>query len=326
MNTGNKTNLKERDSDEIDLIELVVQLWRGKWLIIICVLLGLALSGAFIMFTPQKWTSTATITRPDSGQIASYTHAMNVLDGTPAFDARDIESQLITRFATAFSALADTQRNQRQPEKLTLETPVKGQPLPLKLSYQASSAEVAQAQLAEYIQQTNSRIADRLEKNLRDSLDQKIVALNSLLATQEKIAQEQKDLHIEQIKEALKFAQAANIVHPQARQADNVSQDTLFLLGSEALSAMVERESMRPLVYPDGYFQTRQQLLAIKGLDTEKLHISAFRYVLKPTLPIKRDGPKKALSVVLGVLLGGMIGCGAVLGRNALREYKTRQK
>ena len=324
MKTDNKMNPKERDSDEIDLIEVVLQLWRGKWLIVLFTLLGLVLSGIFIVYSPQKWTSTATLTRPDSAQIASYTFAISVLDGSPAFDVRDIETRLINRFSSTFSALAETLKNQNRPENLTIAPSVKGQPLPLQLSYQADSAKAAQAQLTEYIEQTNERIARELKSGLQENLQQKIIALNSVLVTQEKVAQEQKDLRIAQIKEALKFAEAANIIHPKERQGDNVTQDTLFLLGSEALNAMVERESMRPLVYAEGYFQTRQQLLAIKDIKSDKVSITTYRYILKPTLPVRRDGPKKALALVLGVLLGGMMGCGAVLGRNALREYKAR--
>ncbi|MCS3430526.1 LPS O-antigen chain length determinant protein WzzB [Klebsiella sp. BIGb0407] len=323
MNAESNMDLKERDPNEIDLIDIVLQLWRSKWLISLFVLLGLALSGAFVVYSPQKWISTATITRPDNAQIASYTFAVGVLDGTPAFDVRDIETRLVNRFSSSFSALAESLRNQSRPESLTIAPSEKGQPLPLKLSYQASSPEAAQAQLTAYIEQTNTRIASELESNLRESLQQKVVALNSLLAAQEKIAQEQKDLRIEQIKEALKFAEAANIVHPQQRQGDNATQDTLFLLGSEALSAMVQRESMRPLVFNDDYFQTRQQLLAIQDLKSDETSISTYRYILEPTLPVHRDGPKTALVLILGVLLGGMIGGGVVLARNAVREYKA---
>jgi chain length determinant protein (polysaccharide antigen chain regulator) len=52
--------------------------------------------------------------------------------------------------------------------------------------------------------------------------------------------------------------------------------------------------------------------------------INTYRYVMKPILPVRRDSPKKALTLVLAVLLGGMIGAGVVLGRNALRSYKAK--
>jgi chain length determinant protein (polysaccharide antigen chain regulator) len=43
---------------------------------------------------------------------------------------------------------------------------------------------------------------------------------------------------------------------------------------------------------------------------------------MKPSLPIRRDSPKKGLTLVLGALVGLILGSGVVLGRNALRNYK----
>ena len=41
-------------------------------------------------------------------------------------------------------------------------------------------------------------------------------------------------------------------------------------------------------------------------------------------VPIRRDSPKKAITLILAVLLGGMVGAGIVLGRNALRNYNAK--
>ncbi|MBS0847964.1 LPS O-antigen chain length determinant protein WzzB [Citrobacter sp. JGM124] len=322
MKENDKTQPRGRDADEIDIIELMLQLWRSRGVIALFVVLGLVISGVWVSLAPQKWSSVAIITRPDSAQIASYTHAISVLDGRSAPDSREIESRAISRFAVAFAALADTLHNQQHQENLTIDPSVKGQSLPLKVSYQATSAREAQAKLAAYIDQTDQKIAHDLLADLQENLRQKVTTLNSSLVTQEKIAQEQKDLRIEQIKEALKFAEAANISYPQIRQGENATQDTLLLLGSEALSAMVERESTRPLTYPGSYFLTRQQLFEITDLNADKITLSAYRYVLKPTLPIHRDGPRKVLSLMLGGVLGLFIGCGVVMGRKALRDYK----
>ncbi|NPE87080.1 LPS O-antigen chain length determinant protein WzzB, partial [Escherichia coli] len=77
-------------------------------------------------------------------------------------------------------------------------------------------------------------------------------------------------------------------------------------------------------MYRLNYYQTRQNLLDIDNLDVDKLDIHAYRYVMKPTLPIRRDSPKKAITLILAVLLGGMVGAGIVLGRNALRNYNAK--
>ena len=324
MTAEKRTEARDQAADELDIIELVIQLWRSRWLIGTFIFFGLVLSGSYAFLAPEKWRSTAIVTRPDGAQVAAYTHALSVLQSNVAFDPRDAETQLINRFASAFSALAETLGSQQQPELLTIDPVAKGQPLPLKLSYQAQSAAAAQAGLTDAINKIESQIASELTDNLRKDIRQKTASLKNTLATQEKIAGEQKTLHIDQIKEALKFAQAANLTQPRGRQGEVLTQDTLFLLGTEALTEMIRRESQRPLVYPEDYFFNRQQLLAIKDIKTDNISISTYRYILKPTLPVRRDSPKTALVLILGVLLGGMIGCGVVLGRNSIREYKAR--
>ncbi|MGM3372062.1 LPS O-antigen chain length determinant protein WzzB, partial [Escherichia coli] len=47
-------------------------------------------------------------------------------------------------------------------------------------------------------------------------------------------------------------------------------------------------------------------------------------YVMKQTLPIRRDSTKKEINLIMSVLMGGMVGAGIVLGRNALRNYNAK--
>lgn len=97
----------------------------------------------------------------------------------------------------------------------------------------------------------------------------------------------------------------------------------MFLLGSDALKSMIQNEATRPLVFSPAYYQTKQTLLDIKNLKVTADTVHVYRYVMKPTLPVRRDS-EKAITLVLAVLLGGMIGAGIVLGRNALRSYKPK--
>ncbi|MGG5840130.1 LPS O-antigen chain length determinant protein WzzB, partial [Huaxiibacter chinensis] len=137
--------------------------------------------------------------------------------------------------------------------------------------------------------------------------------------------QEQKDLRMKQIGEALKFAEAAKITTPKIQQTQDVTQETMFLLGSEALNSMIQHEATRPLVFSGAYYQTKQNLLDIQNLNVNPDTIHVYRYVMKPDLPIRRDSPKKGITLILATLLGGIIGSGVVLGRNALRNYQRRE-
>jgi len=293
----------------------------GNWRVCCCFI---ALAVVYITVAKEKWTSSAIIAQPDAAQIATYTNALNILYGSAAPAMLDIQTRAIGRFNSSFSALSQALENQEIPEQLTIEPAVKGQPLPLSVSYQGESAEAAQKQLAQYIQQVDEQTAKELTRDLRDNIKQQITTLNDSLENQEKVSQEQKDLRIKQITEALKNAEAAKITTPQIQQTQDVTQETMFLLGSEALKSMIDNEASRPLVFSGAYYQTKQNLLDIQNLNVNPETIHVYRYVMKPNLPIRRDSPKKAITLILAVLLGGIIGSGVVLGRNALRNYKPK--
>ncbi|EJZ1648226.1 LPS O-antigen chain length determinant protein WzzB [Escherichia coli] len=318
---NNNVSGQNHDPEQIDLIDLLVQLWRGKMTIIISVIVAIALAIGYLAVAKEKWTSTAIVTQPDVGQIAGYTNAMNVIYGSKV---SDIQASLIGRYSTAFSALAETLDNQEEAEKLTIEPTVKNQSLPLAVSYVGETPEGAQKQLAKYIQQVDDQVNEELGKDLKDNIALRMKNLQDSLKTQEVVAQEQKDLRIRQIQEALQYANQAQVTKPQVQQTEDVTQDTLFLLGSEALESMIKHEATRPLVFSPNYYQTRQNLLDLESLKVDDLDIHAYRYVMKPTLPIRRDSPKKAITLILAVLLGGMVGAGIVLGRNALRNYNAK--
>ena len=322
--SDNNMSGRSHDPEQIDLIDLLVQLWRGKVTIVIAIVIAIVLAVGYLAVAKEKWTSTAIITQPDVGQIATYNNALNVLYGASAPKVTELQTNVVGRFSTSFSALAETLDNQEEPQKLLIEQSVKGQPLPLAVSYVGGSPEDAQRQLAEYIQQTDEKVAKELELDLVDNIKLQTTTLQDSLKTQEVVAQEQKDLRIKQIQEALRYAEQAGVIKPQIQQTQDVTQDSMFLLGSDALKSMIEHESTRPLILSDNYFQTKQKLLDIESLKLEGAELHAYRYVMKPTLPIRRDSPKKTITLVLAVLLGGMIGAGVVLGRNALRGYKAK--
>ncbi|EFA7909915.1 mannose-1-phosphate guanylyltransferase/mannose-6-phosphate isomerase [Escherichia coli] len=208
---NNNVSGQNLDPEQIDLIDLLVQLWRGKMTIIISVIVAIALAIGYLVVAKEKWTSTAIVTQPDVGQIAGYNNAINVIYGSAAPKVSEIQSILIGRFSTTFSALAETLDNQEEPEKLTIEPTVKNQSLPLAVSYVGQSPEAAQKQLAQYIQQVDDQVNEELEKDLKDNIALRMKNLQDSLKTQEVVAQEQKELRIRQIQEALQYANQAAV-------------------------------------------------------------------------------------------------------------------
>ncbi|RJT47025.1 LPS O-antigen chain length determinant protein WzzB [Rahnella woolbedingensis] len=329
MNQDNKmtNNLSSRQNEEIDLIDVLMQLWRGKIVIITVMILTIILAVVYLSVAKQKWTSEAIVTYPDSGQIANYNNAMSVLYSQNPGNAPtvvDVQQRFFGRFNSAISALSEQLGNQATPEKLTIVPAVKDQPVPLKISYTAANAAEAQKTLTTYIQQINKRVVSELDNDLQISINSKIEDLKEDLATKEKVAQEKKDLRLKMLNQALIVAQESNIKDTLVQQAETLSEDTLFVLGSDALSATIKNEATRPLPLDRTYYSARQSLLAITALKSKPDSTYALRYVMKPDLPIHRDSPKKVLILLLGAILGIIVGSVIVLGRNMVKSYLPR--
>ncbi len=79
-------------------------------------------------------------------------------------------------------------------------------------------------------------VNEELEQDLKDNIALQMKNLQDSLKTQEVVAQEQKDLRIRQIQEALQYANQAQVTKPQIQQTQDVTRDTMFLWGAKRWS------------------------------------------------------------------------------------------
>lgn len=214
-NNNMVNNHTNNNLESIDLIDVFVQLWKGKVTIIAFTVLAILLAVIYLFVAKEKWTSTAVITQPDAAQIATYNNALNVIYGNTAPNITDVQQRVVGRLSSSLSALSESLDNKEEPEQLTIEPTVKGQALPLKISYVGDTAKNAQTKVAKYIQQVDEQVGEELAVDIQDNIKLQISTLEDSLQTQEKVAQEQKDLRIKQIAEALKFATEAKVASPQ---------------------------------------------------------------------------------------------------------------
>ncbi|EAN8329425.1 LPS O-antigen chain length determinant protein WzzB [Salmonella enterica] len=319
---SNRTHVRGNDPKQTDLIDLAIQLRDGAVTVIVFMLAGILMAIGYLIAAEEHWTSTAVITRPDIGQVAGYYHVMTTVYGKDSPGITEVQTDIADRFITAFSALSDSLQNQKEPEKLSAEPTEKGQPFPVQVSYVGTTAGEAQRRLAEYLRQVEENTVEGLNEEMKATIVLHTGFLLNALRQLEVVARQQKDQHIRQLEAALRYAEEAKIDKPHTRNTQYVTQDTMFLLGKDALKSMTENEATRPLTFQDNYYQMKQKLLDIRNLKPDTIH--PFRWIMPPRLPVRRDSPKTALTLVLAVLLGGMAGAGMVLGRNALRNYKTK--
>ncbi|MEZ8042001.1 LPS O-antigen chain length determinant protein WzzB [Vibrio sp. 1F263] len=189
---------------------------------------------------------------------------------------------------------------------------------PYVLSFQSTTKESSFDLLSSYITftelQVREDVFDHLEALIfgerNELIQQKMVlennARNKLLA------------EIEQAQSALKIAKAAGVDTPLF--SGNARDFYAIELGSKALQEKIKiLESVKSLTALEPRLQQiTAQLAVFDGIQIDRtVDFHAFRYLSNVEPPTTRDKPKRALIVVLGTLLGGMLGVAIVLIRFA---------
>lgn len=191
------------------------------------------------------------------------------------------------------------------------------------LSFQSVDKASSLTLLNDYIQFVNQTLNQQLNANLISIL----MAKYGELAQQEKnlLQQAQLRLHVEleRTQYALTIAEAADIKQP----VQNLGEQELFAIniGSRALKAKVDAlKSIKDLSVFEPRLAILQSKLSQFDLETlsaeAKWSVNGFYYLDQPEQPLTRYKPKRALIVVLGALLGGMLGVAMVLVRFAFRR------
>lgn len=322
-------NLEKYDVAEnnVDLLEVISQLWRGKKIIFSCIAIMLLLTVGYLKASNERWSSHAILTLPTFGQLANYNAALTILYADNTQDkpsVSNVQAQLFSRFTASISAYSLTLNNQKQPQKLTVNLAGANSDS-LNLTFTSISAKTAQFDLTNYINKINNEVVQDYLKDIKFSIGVKTRDLKNSLETYTQVAIDKKQHRIDVIKQALKVAQASSINKLQVNQAEYLSDDTLYLLGSEALTAMIDNEKTKPLELDDKYYDAQRALLSLTHLKVDLNNLSSFHYISKADLPINRDGPKKAVSLLIAILLGGLIGIVIILSRNLLTAYRSRQ-
>lgn len=317
-----------KHDEELDLLDLIAQLWRGKITIIAAVVVFVILAGVYLAFAKESWTSRTIVSQPASGMIANYNASLSVLYTQSPADKPslpELQQQFFARFTATMSALSGALQNQLKPQVLKVEQVIKGNNDQFSIAFSAPTAKDAQAQLAKYVEQVNDKIVDSYAADLRRTVGVKTNELSSALDTQKQVAIDKKQQRMDAIKQALTIAEASGVKTSQLNQAEYLSDDTLFLLGTSALQSMIQNEATKPLLYDQSYYDTQSALLAVTHMKIDLSHLQSYRYISTADLPIRRDSPKKMLVMLLAIILGGVVGSGIVIGRNVSASYRLRK-
>ncbi|EBC4908132.1 LPS O-antigen length regulator [Salmonella enterica subsp. enterica serovar Kiambu] len=349
-------SLPPANSHEIDLFSLIEVLWQAKRRILATVF-AFACVGLLLSFLlPQKWTSQAIVTPAESIQwqgLERTLTALRVLDMEVSVDRASVFNLFIKKFSSPSlleeylrsspyvmdqlkGAQIDEQDLHRAivllSEKMKAVDSNAGKKNETSLftswtlSFTAPTREEAQKVLAGYIQYISDIVVKETLENIRNQLEIKTRYEQEKLAMDRVRLKNQLDANIQRLHYSLEIANAAGIKRPVYSNGQAVKDDPDFSisLGADGISRKLEIEKgVTDVAEIDGDLRNRQyHVEQLAAMNVNDVKFTPFKYQLSPSLPVKKDGPGKAIIIILAALIGGMMACGGVLLRHAMVSRK----
>ncbi|ECI6820046.1 LPS O-antigen length regulator [Salmonella enterica subsp. enterica] len=349
-------SLPPANSHEIDLFSLIEVLWQAKRRILATVF-AFACVGLLLSFLlPQKWTSQAIVTPAESVQwqgLERTLTALRVLDMEVSVDRASVFNLFIKKFSSPSlleeylrsspyvmdqlkGAQIDEQDLHRAIVLLSEKMKAVDSNVGKKnetslftswtLSFTAPTREEAQKVLAGYIQYISDIVVKETLENIRNQLEIKTRYEQEKLAMDRVRLKNQLDANIQRLHYSLEIANAAGIKRPVYSNGQAVKDDPDFSisLGADGISRKLEIEKgVTDVAEIDGDLRNRQyHVEQLAAMNVSDVKFAPFKYQLSPSLPVKKDGPGKAIIIILAALIGGMMACGGVLLRHAMVSRK----
>ncbi|BBT96037.1 polysaccharide chain length modulation protein [Aeromonas veronii] len=331
-------------SDEIDLRELMLVLWRQK-LLIMLVTLMFSLGGiAYALLAPQQWSASAVVAAPKPEdmtpmrKVSKQATALGLV-GFPS--GEDLYKEFIGEFNSyenrrdylkASPLFTEVVKNDgldgkaqvrwlRDWSKSVTAQPVdkKGEAPGVELKFAAPTSEKSLAMLEGYIDYIIKLQQKQLIQRLAEQRDLQLDGMNTEYRIMQEDTKRTLQQEIVELAMANKVAKAAGVSAPLENY--NAQDRFLISLGSKGLE---EKLSLLKSIDLEVYQPTLQSLQVkmarLKSISLDGIAFRPFSYLDAPDEPLSRDKPKRPLIVVLATLLGGMLGVGIVLVKHAFRR------
>lgn len=333
--------------DEIDLIELVQDLWHEKWLIIAIGFVTSLIALIYALVATPVYQATAYIQEPTLSQIQSYNTGRK-LAGLSEFTPKGIYSTFITEaksrtlarnflqevyLPTTESDVANLSEQQLLARLSKLvnikQTDPKANPNNYEISFTSSNAKEAARFANAYLNLAIDLTKEKINLDINSEVSAKIehltARMNNLRANAERIRFEE----IERLEEALEIAKSVGITKPvftsgktTAEGANYVDRNLTYLRGSVALESQLKvlknRKNDDPFI--GGLSGLKTELELLTALDLEKNNAEIITIDQLAEVPENRIKPKRKLILAVGIVAGGMLGVFAALIRSMLRK------
>ena len=322
------------------------------------VVFAFACAGLLISFIlPQKWTSSAVITPAEAIQwqdLEKTFTKLRVLDLDINIDRGGAFNLFIKKFQSVSlleeylrsSPYVMDQLKEAKIDELDLHRAIVALSEKMKavddnaskkkdepslytswtLSFTAPTSEEAQKVLAGSSRTRAALVKRDAIENVRNKLEIKTQFEKAKLAQDRIKTKNQLDANIQRLNYSLDIANAAGIKKPVYSNGQAVKDEkkSAISLGADGIERKLEIEkAVTDVAELNGELRNRQYLVEqLTKANINDVNFTPFKYQLRPSLPVKKDGPGKSIIVILSALIGGMVACGGVLLRHAMASRK----
>lgn len=334
--------------DEIDLFELVATLWKKKGIIALVTFLTTALAAGYAFTAKEQWTSEAIVTLPSAATVSNLYAGYRLLDqGENVTSISDIQNTVFKRFlddSASYDNLArylagtdyfkehtagKTEKERMQVldswiKQVSIQPVDKNVADKIRIALPADNSSQAQKLLSQYLMRSSQQTVQQSYADLAQQIKAQQASLTDAMSASRTVAEVKRQTEIADIESALLIAEKAEISKPEISAGMELKPNNLFLLGRSALLAMLQGMKKQPLVMGDKYYEQQTSLFSLEKYKANSDKVSAFSYLKTAAEPVTKDKPKKALILVLGALLGGMLGVISAFIINAIQQRKIR--
>lgn len=331
-------------SDEIDLRELVLVLWRQKVLILLVTGVFAVAGIAYAILSPQVWSAKAVISGPRNEdmrpmlRVASQAKLFGI-GGFP--NAKQIHSEFVAQFnsyenrrdflkgSSFFKEQVQVAQLDQRAQRLWLRkwselifaevVDKKGEKPGIIITSSADNSSQALTLLETYIEFIIEKQQRELISNLTEQQSTKIAALSTSFKLTKEDAERALKNEIDTLVLTIAIANAAGVERPLT----NYSNGDRFLLtlGTKGLEEKLKvLKTLELTAYQPKLIELQVQIDRLKAVEMDGVSFRPFSYLDAPEEALSRDKPKRPLIVVLAILLGGMLGVAIVLARHAFRR------
>ncbi|WP_234358192.1 LPS O-antigen chain length determinant protein WzzB [Metapseudomonas resinovorans] len=333
-------------NDEIDLVELLHGLWGQRWLIALVTILVTTCAAGYAFLSKPVYESRTYFLQPSLSSIAGLNLGRResglelfTEHGVYAVFTRNLQAEESIRrfFKMVYLPSLNEEDRQGSQDRLyerfrkafSIRAQDKVQPDRYSLVVESHDPALAVEWARRYIDEVSKQSRDEVLGNARREIEVIGSGLQQQIKSLRIAAKTRREDRITQLKEALKVAEAIGLENPPVISGQDAEQISAFMAGGltymrGAKALRAELKGLEGRTSDDPFIPELRNLEEaydrFTSMQADPAKVTVFRQDGEIEIPDDPIKPKRALILVLGAVLGGMIGIFIALIRLMLKK------